>query len=372
MVAVLYLLIEKEVSVLYVVTEDLKKLFKIKYLDQVTDPALIAQEMSLPETELLQLSGALDQHLISVLLPLTPERQNPLSFEGLQRICPECLLPTLISDIENDEKVCNSCGAVLPESGTPDENLPFGEAFKPTSDLASDRSLGSCLTATFTPKAQYEFQKKSGSTSMSLRAFKKLHPDLAQKLTQGEPAYNGDFAYLLEKPGDIVYWASSKDIATYTLNKNLLSHGELKEVFHMNDLPLRFYRFRILSSTENPELDQLLKEAFGLSIRYGLGGSKVFNNNLGRNLRRAYLLVRELRLKVPKHSIPGTAFYYTVAVANDFSGQTLNITLNAAADKLDKDSFLVAVLMHFNELLSDVRRLAEQEPKAVLRMTANH
>jgi hypothetical protein len=75
------------------------------------------------------------------------------------------------------------------------------------------------------------------------------------------------------------------------------------------------------------------------------------------------LLVRELRLKVPKHCIPGTAFYYTVAVANDFSGQTLNITLNAAADKLDKDSFLVAVLMHFNELLSDVRRLAEQDQK---------
>jgi hypothetical protein len=336
------------------INEKHKRLFKIKYLDKILSEEAIKKEAGLSEQELIVVGKELDRHLIGVL-------NGVVSPERIESVCPDCLEAKTLVDIERDETVCTRCGYVYPDVTTPDDSLPFDQAFKPSSDLSSDGGLGSSLQKTFTSKAQYELQKQSGGTNQSFKVFQKTHVDLAEKLLRGEPAYDANNVYLLDQSGnEKVYNTTYKDIATYVLNKKLLTPTEISKMFHMNDLPLRFYRLRILSSAENPELDKLLKEAFGISIKYGLDNDKVFNNNLGRNIRRAFHLVHDMKIKVPKQTIATSAFYYTLYQGNRLNGQILTATLNIKYE-LPISKLLFKLLMKFHNILGELHKEAEVE-----------
>jgi transcriptional regulator with XRE-family HTH domain len=74
------------------------------------------------------------------------------------------------------------------------------------------------------------------------------------------------------------------------------------------DLGIRARQVRIMSGT-NPSLAKILERAYGLSKRFNMEGDKLFNNDLGRNARRAFWLAKEL--EVPIDSAAETAFWVT-------------------------------------------------------------
>ena len=341
------------------ISEKHKLLFRLRYVEKgLREPDLL-KLLKVTEQELIIVGKELDQHLIGLLKGVvTPER--------IEMVCQDCVEGLLISDVERDEVVCVSCGSVRADLTTPDESLPFDMTFKPTSDLATDKSLG---TPALTKSEQYELQKRSGSSFVSLSKFSSNHSSsLIDKLTLDGIAFDNVHAYLLADEGNRVYITNLKDIATYVLNKQLVPKEEMAKLFHMNDLPLRFNRIRVLSSAENPELNKLLREGFKLSTQYGMDKDYVFNNNLGKNIRRAFSLAHELKIKVPMRMIAGTCFYYTLCHGNKLQGQVLKLTLKAKYDDLIRSDLLYTLLSRYNGMLLELKKEAGIKQETVLEL----
>jgi len=252
----------------------------------------------------------------------------------------------------------HNCGSVLPaDFDDPDSSLPFDVTFQPTSALSIQHSLGSPLTF----RDQLKMQKENGDNHQTLKTFLETHsPDLVGKLKDGELVYDEKYAYLLdEETGTKVYMANLKDVATFVLNKNLLNSQDRSKLFHMNDMPLRVRRIRLITSAEHPELDKLLKEAYELSKFYNLDGNYTFNNNLGANIRRAFWLVHELKIKVPKLNLAETVFYATLNQGdkNHLAGQTVIAALKAQ-NNFDRTGFLYNLLVKFNAFLDETKKVS--------------
>ena len=327
-----------------------KQLYKLKYLEHVADPFVLSQQLKVPLGKLMLLSEELDAYLVSKLGRITHER--------LQFLCPNCFKARLITDMERGETVCTECGSVLPaDFDDPDSSLPFDVTFQPTSALSIQHSLGSPLTF----RDQLKMQKENGDNHQTLKTFLETHsPDLVGKLKDGELVYDEKYAYLLdEETGTKVYMANLKDVATFVLNKNLLTTQDRSKLFHMNDMPLRVRRIRLITSAEHPELDKLLKEAYELSKFYNLDGNYTFNNNLGANIRRAFWLVHELKIKVPKLNLAETVFYATLNQGdkNHLAGQTVIAALKAQ-NNFDRTGFLYNLLVKFNAFLDETKKVS--------------
>jgi len=77
------------------------------------------------------------------------------------------------------------------------------------------------------------------------------------------------------------------------------------------DLGIRARQIRVLAETnEPPSLAKMLKKAYETSKRFNLEGDKLFNNDLGRNVRRAFWLARELEINI--NGASETAFWVTL------------------------------------------------------------
>lgn len=120
------------------------------------------------------------------------------------------------------------------------------------------------------------------------------------------------------------------------------------------DLPLRTRTVRVLLASENPALDRLLKEAYKLSKRFSLDRDYVFNNCLGRNMRRAFWLTRELDVKLARRSLVDTAFYFTLVQCDK-----LNVALPAKSE-FSLDYALLGLILKLAHFLSVVKK--ETEP----------
>ena len=66
-------------------------------------------------------------------------------FVDLDKICPECLKPTVAFDEERGERVCRSCGYVVESVPQLSEDLPFDTTYALTNHLAFGKSLGGTL-----------------------------------------------------------------------------------------------------------------------------------------------------------------------------------------------------------------------------------
>jgi len=79
------------------------------------------------------------------------------------------------------------------------------------------------------------------------------------------------------------------------------------------DLGLRARHIRIMTETsEHPQLARLLKDAYSLSKRFDVENDKLFNQDLGINIRRAFWLVKELCLGLSRKAIAETVFWMTL------------------------------------------------------------
>ncbi len=327
-----------------------KQLYKLKYLEHVADSFVLSQQLKLPLGQIALLSEELDAYLVSKLGRIEPDR--------LQFMCPECFQARLITDLEKGETVCTNpdCGYVLPQDvADQDDSLPFDVTYAPTSALSIQHSLGSPMTY----REQMRMQRENGDNFQTLKSFLETHPSLAGKLKEGAIVYDDKYAYLLDEAGAKVYMANLKDVSTFVLNKNLLNTQDRAKLFHMNDMPLRVRRIRLITSAEHPELDKLLKEAYELSKFYNLDGNYTFNNNLGANVRRAFWLTHELKIKVPKLNLAETVFYSTLNQGdkNKLSGQTVIAALKAQ-NTFDRTGFLYSLLVKFNAFLDETKKAA--------------
>jgi len=82
------------------------------------------------------------------------------------------------------------------------------------------------------------------------------------------------------------------------------------------DIPLRAKQIRIMTRTEHPVLDGLLKKNLALMEKYGLENDHVFKNDMGRHLRRAFWVSRELELSLTKKGLLDTVFWVTLSQHN--------------------------------------------------------
>ncbi|MFH0896980.1 MAG: TFIIB-type zinc ribbon-containing protein, partial [Candidatus Bathyarchaeota archaeon] len=73
-------------------------------------------------------------------------RKGSLFASMLSKVCPECFGTDFITDRETGEKICTSCGCVVDQVMEKSKDLPFGETYALTSNIAFGKSLGGTLS----------------------------------------------------------------------------------------------------------------------------------------------------------------------------------------------------------------------------------
>jgi len=114
------------------------------------------------------------------------------------------------------------------------------------------------------------------------------------------------------------------------------------------DLGIRARQIRILSETnEPPSLAKMLGKAYEVSKHFNLEGDFIFNNDLGRNVRRAFWLARELEINI--NSAAETAFWITLC---QHGNQKLILE---AESQLKINQTLLGLILKLNHLLLTVK-----------------
>ena len=125
------------------------------------------------------------------------------------------------------------------------------------------------------------------------------------------------------------------------------------------DLGIRARQVRIMSGT-NPSLAKILERAYGLSKRFNLEGDKLFNNDLGRNVRRAFWLAKELEVNID--CAAETAFWVT---AVQYRKQKL---ISETKNSLKVNQTLLSLTLKINNLLMTTKKEPAIESEDALRM----
>jgi len=308
------------------------QLFSMKFREQISNNLVLAERLGITEPELSQLSEELDEHLQSKIKVLTAER--------LALICPSCMGARVLEDTEKGERVCTECG-FTEQLYDYDTSLSFDTTYALASDLSVNHSLGAGITL----RDQIRLQRGNGEGFMSLAEFKQAKPDMEQKIMDGEVVLDEKNAYWFDGERNRVNVVLLRDVGAWVLGQHVLSKADREKIFHLNDIPLRVRRMRVMTCTENPELDLLLHEAYELSKQFRLSKDFVFNNSLGANIRRAYWLIHEMKLKIKKGSIADSMFYYTLSQGNrvDLIMQSLPL--------LDLNQTLIVCVLRLNQQL---------------------
>jgi hypothetical protein len=342
----------------------LKRVFRLKYLENVTNGLELSEKLDLSFAETVELEQILDAYLLKKI--------NVINAERLELVCPECLEARVWPDPESGERACTNCGFVVNEPADnelceQDDSLPFDTPYgRPTSDLSVGRSLGDTLDA----KSQgLILEDNCHVKSLGLADFQISTPCLAERLISGESYVFDDVcAYRLRtnrKGVRIVDSVSMKDFRTVA-----------NAAF--DTLQLRVQKTRSITNQETRGLDGLLKMAFDLSKRCGLGtkSESKFNNSLGANVRRAFRLNQDYHLVVPKRGLVETMFYLTLiqfgkksvapsGIPGIYPGLYVPIDYLRTKNLLEVDeSFLIAVC----QLKKLIDRLMSKSAKSSLKV----
>jgi hypothetical protein len=325
-----------------ILTDLHKQLFKVKYEDGILHTVKIAERLGVSMPDMQQLSLELDKYLTLLLGKITPER--------LCMVCPECFTARIFTDPETGERACTECGTVFPLSvESADFSLPFDVTYAPSSSLATDFSLGGTLQK----RDQQTLQNKNDNI-IPLQTFKKRQPLLTEAMDKTGFAFDENHAYMLdtaEPRRPLVRRAKLKDIGHWAITSKL-SPEDICKVFHASDVPLRAHKIKLLTCSENSELDNLLYQAYALSKKYKLDQDHVFNNVLGSNIRRMYNTFHDYGLKVPKRQLVNTVFYLTL----DQLKQE-DVIIKAKKDNLEVDRNI----LELNNNLSFVMKHMQEE-----------
>jgi hypothetical protein len=115
------------------------------------------------------------------------------------------------------------------------------------------------------------------------------------------------------------------------------------------DLGLRARYMRVFTETsEYPGLAKALRMGYELSKSFGLEENKVFNNVLGKNIRRAFWTVKELGLHVSRKELVETAFH--LATAKD---EKLLAAVNGHV--LAVNSVLLNLMLKLDAFLAEIK-----------------
>jgi ribosomal protein S27E len=215
--------------------------------------------------------------------------------ERLEFVCPECLNARVYTNPETGERVCTYCGRVIEESLDYDESLPFDVTYALTSELACGRSLGGTLNG----KALLKVLAKSPTTKT------------LAKTEQGP------------------------------------------------DLGLRARLIRVMAETsEHPALAKALKYSYEVSKRFNMESNKLFNNDLGRNVRRAFWLCWMLETPFSRKTLVETCFWFTLCqYGKDFATKEI-------LKKVRVNMRLLTMLIKLEGFLSELKREA-LTPKSI-------
>jgi len=110
----------------------LAKLFRLKYLEGITDQHVLAEKLDVKLETVNRYDRRLKRKLVRKLGQVSPDR---LCF-----VCPECLEARIVEDPETGERVCTACGYV--EGRVESRGLPWDTTYAFTSNIAFGKSLG--------------------------------------------------------------------------------------------------------------------------------------------------------------------------------------------------------------------------------------
>ncbi len=321
----------------------LKRVFRLKYLENVASSLELSEKLGFSFAETVELEQILDAYLL--------KRINVINVERLELVCPECLEARVWPDPESGERACTNCGFVVNEPADnelceQDDSLPFDTPYgRPTSDLSVGRSLGDTLDA---KSLGLILEDNCHVKSVGLAVFEVSSPCLAERLVSGESyVFDGACAYRLRTSRKGVQIVDSVSLKEFRAVANVA----------FDTLQLRVQKIRSMTNKETRGLDGLLKMAFDLSKRCGLGtkSESKFNNSLGANIRRAFRLDQDYHLRVSKRGLVETMFYLTLiqfgkksvapsGIPGVYPGLYVPIDYLRAKNLLDVDEgFLIAV-----------------------------
>jgi hypothetical protein len=112
----------------------LAKLFRLKYLDQVSDRKEIAEKLGISVNSIYAYESRLRKKLVGSLKQVTPDR--------IRFVCPECLEARVLEDHEKGESVCTNCGYVVAQQPSMIHRLPFDQTYALENQLVFNKSLG--------------------------------------------------------------------------------------------------------------------------------------------------------------------------------------------------------------------------------------
>ena len=117
--------------------EKLALLFRLKYLEEVSDEKKLAEKLGVQKKSLRRYEYRLGKKLVAKLGQISPDR--------LQLVCPECLEARVYDDPETGERVCTVCGYVVRQQPTMIHRLPFDQTYALENQLVFNKSLGGTL-----------------------------------------------------------------------------------------------------------------------------------------------------------------------------------------------------------------------------------
>lgn len=117
--------------------EKLALLFRLKYLEEVSDEKKLAEKLGVQKKSLRRYEYRLGKKLVAKLGQISPDR--------LQLVCPECLEARVYDDPETGERVCTVCGYVIKQQPTMIHRLPFDQTYALENQLVFNKSLGGTL-----------------------------------------------------------------------------------------------------------------------------------------------------------------------------------------------------------------------------------
>jgi len=144
------------------VPRQLRKLFRLRYLEGVRDRKVLAHALGVSRKTLREYFYRLGQRLT---VDGASTNSEVLVEKSLAFICPECLAMTV--RFVGATRVCSRCGLELGRWEM-DDSLPFDTTFAPMSGIALGRSLGSTLPKSRTYKVLMKSQ--TGDKDIGLRA----------------------------------------------------------------------------------------------------------------------------------------------------------------------------------------------------------
>ncbi len=339
----------------------LVKLFSLKYGEEaISNSLVLAKRLGLDFRVSVEYEVKLEEWLRCKL--------GVVDSESIHNVCPGCLgvldsagLPVLVRDAVTGEVACRNCGYSVFDCASAggdlseaDDSKPFGEEWKPSSNMSVGGSKGGTLNAFDYRSRCWSGEKglaavlgSSGSLSyVDLKDFSLKYPDLAKALVGGVPYVFADgYVFRLR-----VYQRGPR-AGLQVVDRVALKDFEASGKSAFDCMKVRGQRLQSMLGVELPGQDALLIMATKLANRYGIGfgdADKVFMDTFGSYIRSAFAICNDYGVAYRNQVLVHTMFYRTL---KDFDRRLL---LNRCRSELSIDWGLYEVVLSIRHWIKTV------------------